>query len=108
MDEVDKIVDEYITTHNRKFDFCFFNCEFKIEFDNNFTTNIEINYWYSIEIINMKSYLLCCIDCFKSRGYKFYKINQTTVKTNSDRCNMTYEHFICQPMCAVERQKTQS
>ena len=41
-------------------------------------------------------------DCFKSRGHKFYNINQMTTNTISDRCNMTCEHYINQPMHMCE------
>ena len=51
----------------------------------------------------MKRYLLYDIDCFKSRGHKFYNINQMTININSDRCNMTYEHYIIEPMHVCER-----
>ena len=42
--EVDKMLNDYITTHNKKFDFYFVSCECKIEFDNNFTTKVETNF----------------------------------------------------------------
>ena len=44
-DEVDNKLNDYITTHNNKIDSYFINCEFKIEFDNIFTTNIETNFF---------------------------------------------------------------
>ena len=43
LDEVDKILNDYITTHSKKLDLYFINCEFKIELDNIFTTFIETN-----------------------------------------------------------------
>ena len=92
--EVDKILNNYISYHNNKFNFYLVNCEFVIDFDNNFTANIETNFLHNIDdiITKIKSYLLYWIDCFKLRGYNFYNINQMTIKTISDRCNMTYEH----------------
>ena len=39
--KVDKILNDYTTKRSEKLDFYFINCEFKIEFDINFTTNIE-------------------------------------------------------------------
>ena len=41
LDEVNKLINDYISTHNKSFDFYFINCEFVIEFDNNFIANIE-------------------------------------------------------------------
>ena len=37
LDDVNKILNDYILTHNKNFDFYLFNCEFVIEFYNNFT-----------------------------------------------------------------------
>ena len=87
--KVDKILNVFITTHNKKIGFYFINCEFKIEFDNYFTSKIETNYFFRIDSKNIKSYLLYYIDSFKSRGYKFYNINQMTINSISDSCNMT-------------------
>ena len=55
------------------------SCEFAIEFDNNFTTNLETKYFYYVDITNIKRYLLYYNDCFKSRGYKVYNINEMTI-----------------------------
>ena len=80
----------------------FNNCEFKIESDINFPTNIEINYHYNIDTNNKKSYLLYYIVCFKSRGYKFCNINHIPINSICCMCNMTYEFYINQPMQALE------
>ena len=58
INEFDKIFNYYITTHNKKFDFYYIDCEFEILFENNYTANIEINYHYITDYINIKSYLL--------------------------------------------------
>ena len=54
------------------------------------------------DITKIQSLLLYWIDCFKSRGYKNYNINQMTIKIISERCNMTYTHYMNQPMSASE------
>ena len=38
-----------------------------------------------------------------SRGYKFCKINGMIIQTISNRRDMTYKHFINQPMTMRER-----
>ena len=53
LDEIDKILHHYITTHNKKFDLSFTNCEIKIEFDNNFTSNTETHSFYNMDAINI-------------------------------------------------------
>ena len=89
-DEVNKILNDYISTHNKNVDFYFTNCELVIEFHNNFIGNKQTDYFNTTDIIDINEYLLYDIDCFKSRGYKFYKINQMTINIISDRCNMAY------------------
>ena len=104
LDENDKILTDYVTTHNKKFYFYLVRCEFVLEFDNNFTTNIQTNYCYNMDdITKIKSYLLYSIHCFKSRGFKNYIINQMKIKSISDRCNLTDRYYINQPMQSVER-----
>ena len=105
MDEFDKILSDYISHHNKKFDFYFFNCETEIEFGNNFTAKIEINYHYNRDTKNEKSYLLYYIDSCKSGGYIFSKINHLTINTINCMCNMTYEHYKSKPTHSVERRK---
>ena len=85
--------------------FIFFDCEFKLEFDDNFTINIETNYFYNIESKKIRSYLLCCIDRLESRRYNFCNNNQMIINTISDKCNMTYEYYMNQPMIICERTK---
>ena len=103
LDEINKILNDYISTHNKNFDFYFFNCEFVIELDNNFIANIKSSYFCNTDITNINKFLLYDIDCFKSMGYKFYIVNQMTINLISDRCNLTYEKYINQPMSMCER-----
>ena len=81
--EFDKIFNYYITTHNKKSDFYYIDCEFGIQFDNNYTTNIEINYHYNKDYINIKSYLLFYIDSCESGGFKFSNINHMIINAIS-------------------------
>ena len=71
LDEVNKVLNDYISNHNKYFDFYFINCEFIIEFDNNFLANRKSNFFYNTDIIIIKKNLIYDIDCFKSRGHKF-------------------------------------
>ena len=51
----DKIFNNYIINHNKKFDFYYINCEFQIE--TNKLINIEINYHHNTDYINLKCML---------------------------------------------------
>ena len=104
LDDFDKMLNDYITNHNKKINVYFIHCEFKIEFDNNFITqNIETDYAYIMERKRIKSQLIHCIDCMKFKGYNFHNITQITINTISHKCNATYEHYMRYPMHMVER-----
>ena len=98
LDEVDKMLNDYVTTHNKKFDCYSIYCEFKIEFDNNLRMKIKTDHIHIVASKKIKIYLLYYIDCSESRGYKFCNINQMTIKIIGDRCNMKYDHYINLPM----------
>ena len=99
----DKLFNIYITHHNKNIDLHLINCEFKSEFDNQKTSHIKTMYTYNTHIFNMKIHLLHFIAYFISQGYKFWDINQIIIKTISHRCNMTYKHYLKQPMSMCER-----
>ena len=71
LDEVNKILNDYIFTHYKNFDFYFINCEFVIEFDNNFIANIQTKIFHNTKFININKYLLYDIDCSKYRRHNF-------------------------------------
>ena len=105
LDEFNKTINDYISIHIKNFDFCFLNCEFVIEVDNKFIAKIKTNYFHYTDISNINRHLLYDIVCFKSRGHKFYIINQTTINSISDRCNMSYELYMNQHLHVCERKK---
>ena len=103
LDDVNKVLNYYISNHNKNFDFYFTNCEFKIEFNNNSTANIEIIYDCNTDYINIKNYLLFYIDSYESGEYKFSNINHLIFNTISCIFNLAYKHYINHPKPAVER-----
>ena len=60
------------------------------------------NYYSNYAMQYIKSDLLCFIDYFISRGFEFLYINYIIFDSINDRCNMTYEYYIKQPMPALE------
>ena len=90
LDEVDKILSDYVCTHNKKFDIYFIYCEFKIQFDNNYTIDLQTEYVHNIESEKIYQSLIFCIDCHESKSYKFQSINQMTINTISDIYNMIH------------------
>ena len=103
MGEVDKILNEYISHHIKKVDFNFVKQTFELKFNNNFIQRIEINYCYNTDNSTMKSYLLNWIEYYKLGGYNFYNNRELVIETLNHKCNMTYEHYMHQPMHIGER-----
>ena len=95
----DKIFNNHITNHNKKFDFYYINCEFQIE-TNNRLLNIEINFHYNTDYIILKSYLFFYTE---SHNIKNFNINQMIINTISCLCNMTYKYYLLMPMSTLER-----
>ena len=95
----DKIFNDYIKNHNKKFDFYYINCEFQIE-TNNRLVNIEINFHHNTDYINLKSYLFFYTESHKIKNFK---INHMIINTISHLCNMTYKYYLNNPMSMVER-----
>ena len=104
-DELDKILEDYISTHNKKFVFYLISCELIIEFDNNFSENIKTDNYYNTDVINIKRDLIYNFYRFLPKLFKdchAYNIKQTILKTISDRCNMTVEFYKNMPMGMIE------
>ena len=71
LDEVDKISKEYFSTHNKKFNIYFIYCEFKIQFDKNYTRNLSTACVHNIEFEKIFQSLIYYIECLKINGYEF-------------------------------------
>ena len=95
----EKLFNDYITNHNKKFDFYYINCEFQIATDNRLL-NIEINFHHNTDYINIKSYLFFYTE---SHRIKFFNINQMIINTFSCLCNMAYKYYLTCPMSMLER-----
>ncbi len=95
----EKIFNDHITNHNKKFDFYYINCEFQIE-TNNRLLNIEINFHHNTDYINLKSYLYFYTE---SHRIKNFKINHMIINTISCLCNMAYKFYLTNPMSMLER-----
>ena len=105
-DERDKILKDYISTHNKNFVFYLISCEVIIEFDNNFTENLKTNFYYNTDVINIKRDLIYDIYHFLPKILKDCHaciIKQANFKTINDRCNMTLEFYKNMPMSMIER-----
>ena len=71
LDEVDKILNDYVSTHNRKLDIYFIYCEVKIQFDNISTRDLKTEIVHNIEFGKIYQSLIYSIECLILKGYKF-------------------------------------
>ena len=78
------------------------NCNFKLEFDNNFILNTETHYIHNVESEKVNSTLSFVIKNHEIMGYKFCCIKQMDISILNDRCNITYKNFI-KTMLMIER-----
>ena len=99
IDNFEKIFNDYITNHNKKFDFYYINCEFQLETNNRFV-NIEINFHHNTDYINLRSYLFFYTESY---GIKVINIDQMIINTVSCLCNMSYKYYLLMPMSMLER-----
>ena len=103
IDDIDHISEKYINIHNQNFVFCYFNCQFVIQFKNNIFATIQINNHLNTDFINIKSYLIFFIDICEYGNYIFDNILNMEINTISCRCNMTYKYYMNNPMSMLER-----
>ena len=99
INEFDKLFNNYIISHNKKFDLYYINCEFEIE-TNNDLINIEIIFHHNTDYINLRGYLFFYTH---SREIKNFNVNQMIINTISCLSNMTYEYYLTNPMSIFER-----
>ena len=102
MDAVDRILNGYVSTHNKKFDIYLIYCEFKIQFEHNYTRYLSTACVHNIEFEKIFQSLIYYIECLKINGYQFENINQITINTISDRCNMKYEYHTHPTLLGIE------
>ena len=85
--DIDKISNDYITNHNKKY-FLFLNkCDFVITFHNDFLkpVHIETDFYHNTKLFNLKRYLLYLIDKFIEEGYTFSHIDEMNISTILDK-----------------------
>ena len=104
LDEIDKILNDYVTSQNKNFYIYAINCEFYLVLDNNFKISIETSYCLNIDDINkIKRYLLYWIEYYELQGYGFCNIKEMIIKTTTDKHYMTQKYYIEHLMQMIER-----
>ena len=104
LNDIDKIINIYVTSYNKKFDIYSIKCDFYLVFNDVFKIHIETYYVHNKDdLTKIKIYLLSWIEHLKFKGYSFCHINEMIIKTITDKHWMTYNTYMQTPMPMVER-----
>ena len=101
---INKIFNDYITNHNKKFNLFLIKCDFKLIYNNDLLTPIliETDFYHNNTLFNLKRYLLYKIDNFIEKGYILSHIDEMKTTTINDKMFMTSNYYITCPMPADE------
>ena len=99
---IDKISNEYIVNHSKKYRVFLIKCDFNLIFNNDYLKpiHIEIEFYHNTSPINFKMYLLYQIDKFEEHEFSY--IDEMNLRTVNDEMYMTYEHYLKYPMPSIE------
>ena len=104
LNDIDKIINNYVTSYNKKFDISYIKCDFYLVFNDDFKIHIETYYVHNKDYLTkIKINLLSWIEHPKIGGYSFCHINEMIIKTITDKHWMTYNTYMQTPMPMVER-----
>ena len=104
LNDIDKIINNYVPSYNKKFDIYSIKCDFYLVFNDDFKIHIETYYVHNKDdLTKIKINLLSWIEHLKFEGYSFCHINEMIIKTITDKHWMTYNTYMQTPMPMVER-----
>ena len=103
LDDIDKIIYNYINEYDKKYGYYYIRCEFKLVFSNMegdaivSTTLKDNNTLFSWRIFIQKA-----IDNFQKDGYRFSHISQINSIIVCNKRDMTYKHYLQHPKSMLE------
>ena len=102
-DDIDKIINNYVTSYNKIFDITSIKCDFYLVFNNDCKIHIERCYVHNKDdLTKIKTQLLAWIEHLKFEGYSFCHTNEMIIKTITDKHWMTYRTYMQKLMLMVE------
>ena len=88
--------------NHKKIGFSLVQVDFKIEFDRDLNAHITGDFIPNLTHINLEHQLSNQINSSTAKCFNFSHITEMNIKTTNDKLSMSYEHYINQPMQAVE------
>ena len=104
LNDIDKILNNYVTSYNKKFDIYYIKCDFYLVFNNDFGIYKKTLYVHNKDdLTKIKTELLFKLQLLKYEGCSFCYINEMIIKTITDKHWMTYTTHEQKTMPMVER-----
>ena len=104
LNDIVKIINNYVTSYNKKFDIYYIKCDFCLVFNNDFGIHIKTHSVHNKDnLTKIKTELLFKLEHLQSEGYSFCHINEMIIKTITDKHWMTYTTYKQKPMPMVQR-----
>ena len=104
LNDIDKKINSYVTSYNKKFDIYYIKCDFYSVLNNDFGIHTKTHYVHNKDdLTKIKTELLFKLELFKYEGYSFCCINEMIIKTITDKHWMTYTTYMRKPMPMVDR-----
>ena len=104
LNDIDLIINNYTTSHYKKFDIFSIKCDFYLVFNDDFKIHIESPYVQNKDdLTKTKTQFLSWIEHLKLERYSFCHVNEMIIESVTDKHWMTYKTYIQQPMPMVER-----
>ena len=93
----------YITGHNKKYEYYFTKCHFKLVFnDNQYSTYVKSNLVDNNTMVSWRIFFKNVIRDFKDKGYIFNHIEEMNIITKGNKMDMSYDFYIKDNIHAVE------
>ena len=104
LNDIDKIINNYVTSYNKKFDIYHIKSDFYLVYNNDFGIHIKTHYVHNKDdLTKIKTELLFQLELLKYQGYSFCHINEMIIKAITDKHWMAYKTYMQKPMPIVER-----
>ena len=104
LNDIDKKIDIYVTSYNKKFDKYSIKSDLYLVFNNDFGIHIKTNHVHNKDdLTKIKTELLYWIEHPKFEGYSFCHNNEMIIKSITDKHWMTCITYTQRPMHMLER-----
>ena len=97
-----KIFNEYITSHNEKFNLYFVKIDIKLLFDKKISPHIICELEIKQTKLHLKRFSLNWIENFSGRGYKFSHLSEMCITTISNKKFMSFDIYHRRPRQRIE------